>query len=366
MLQSDPAYTAGRQKVEPAKRSAFGHISNMLRPRSPLKKNQNKQTQNTNQSTNTQSTNTQSIKTQSTKTHSTNTQSTNTQNTNTQSTNTQNTKTQKKVEFDLQTAETHSSYVESLAVPSISEKIIECFCSTIQEITETQTNVGVLVYNDSKHQVWVPRASLTSARMLSLAELLSLPEPPMKERLKLAVRLASSVLQFHTSGWLRERWGKQDIYFIQRDSSQSQTPSLDTPVVRRSFTQEPSPPETTIKNIFGRCDLNLFSLGIVLIELWFWKSVESFQAEKPLAGDSDTIRYMTVREKIEEIQEKAGDQLGGSVRRCICGIDHPETRLEDIEYKKEAYLRVLQPLEKHLEFYCSKSLSEVFQKQSVC
>ena len=193
-LQSDPACTASGQKVEPVKRT---NILNMLQPQSPLKKTQNKQTQNTN--------------------------------------------TQKKVGFDLQTAETHSSYVESLAVSSISEKIIECFCSTIQEITETQTSVGVLVYNDSKHQVWVPRAPLTSARMLSLAELLSLPEPPMEERLKLAVRLASSVLQFHTSGWLRERWGKQDIYFIQRDSSQSQTPSLDTPVVPQSFTQEPSP-----------------------------------------------------------------------------------------------------------------------------
>ena len=32
-----------------------------------------------------------------------------------------------------------------------------------KKITETQTSVGVLVYNDSKHQLWVPRAPLTSA-----------------------------------------------------------------------------------------------------------------------------------------------------------------------------------------------------------
>ena len=368
MLQSDPAYTAGRQKVEPAKRtkpSAFGHISNMLRPRSPLKKNQNKQTQNTN----TQNRNTQSTNTQSTNTQSTNTQSTNTQSTNTQNTNTQGTKSQRKVGF---AAETHSSYIESLAVPSISEKIIECFCSTIQEITGTQASVGVLVYNDSKHQVWAPRAPLTSARILSLAELLSLPEPPMEERLKLAVRLASSVLQFHTSGWLQERWGKQDIYFIQRDSSQSQTPdldtppSLDTPVVRQSFTQEPSPPKTTIETLLVRCNLSLFSLGIVLIELWFWKSVESFQADKPEADDLDITRYMTAMGLIKTIQEKAGAQFGGSVWRCICGIDHQETRLEDNEYKNEAYLKVLQPLVKHLEFHCDKPLSRILQKQSVC
>ena len=297
----------------------------------------------------------------------TNTPNTNTQSTNTQNTETQSTKTQRKVGFDLQTAETHAPYVESLAAPSISEKIIECFCSSIQEITETQTSVGVLVYNGSKHQVWVPRASLTRARMLSLAELLSLPEPPpMVERLKLAVRLASSVLQFHTSGWLRERWGKQDIYFIQRDSPQSQTPSLDTPVVPQSFTQEPSPPETTIKPHLVDGNLSLFSLGIVLIELWFWKSVESFQADKPEVDDLDITRYMTAMGLIKTIQEKAGAQFGGSVWHCICGIDHQETRLEDNGFKNEAYLKVLQPLVKHLEFSCDKPLSRIFQKQGVC
>ena len=278
----------------------------------------------------------------------------------------------RKLEFENLEDPEPNEFVEYGAASSISEKIIECFCSSIQEITETQTSVGVLVYNDSKHQVWAPRAPLTSARMLSLAELLSLPEPPMEERLKLAVRLASSVLQFHTSGWLQERWGKEDIYFIQRDSSQSQTPgldtppSLDTPVVRQSFTGEPSPPETTIKTFSLHCNPSLFSLGIVLIELWFWKSVESFQADKPGADDLDTTRCMTAMGLIKTIQERGGGQFGGSVWRCICGIDHPETRLEDQEFRNEAYCKVLRPLEKHLELFCDKPLSRIFQKQSVC
>ena len=268
-------------------------------------------------------------------------------------------KTEKKVGFSLPVAETRSSHAQSSPVLTVPEEIIECFCSAIRGITEKQKCVGVLVSNDIKHQVWVPRAPLTSARIVSLAELLSLPEPPMIERLKLAVRLASSVLQFHTSGWLQERWDKKDIYLVQRGSSQS---CLETPVVLHSFTPELSPPNTPTKPSIFPCNLSLFSLGIVLIELWFWKSVESFQAGE-VQADPDTARYMTAFQLITTMNENAGMQYGSSVRRCICGLDHPENRLEDNGFKSEVYLKVLQPLEKHLEFFCDKPLGGVFEKQ---
>ena len=278
-------------------------------------------------------------------------------------------KKEQKVGFCLPAAETHSTTVESLPVPSAPQRIIECLCSTIRNTTEMCACVGVLVGNNSKHQVWAPRAPLaTPARVVSLAELLSLPEPPKRERLKLGVKLASSVLQFHRTEWLQERWGKQDIYLVQGDICQSSSPSLKTPVVRQAFTPDPPVSEVSIESHVIRCNLSLFSLGIVLIELWFWKSVESFQPDGMQAScgapwvTSDTARFLTAQRLIDKLYEDAGDNYGDIVRRCILGLDHKETRLENDGFKNEVYLKVLQPLAQYLGQFCDEPYEEIFER----
>ena len=267
-------------------------------------------------------------------------------------------------------AVTISSCVETTVVPSAPERIIECLCSAIRNIAEMCTCVGVLVSNDSKHLVWDPGATLAklaSARVVSLADLLSLPEPPRRERLKLGVRLASSVLQLHRTEWLQERWGKQDICLIQEGSSKSSSPSLETPVVCRTFTSEHSVLEASIESRIICCNLSLFSLGIVLIELWFWRSEESFQVDKPqhycCLEDLDTARFIRARRMIDKMYGDAGENYGNIVRRCIIGLDHKETRLDNDEFKNEVYLKIQQPLEKHLELFCDESLGEIFMKR---
>ena len=220
------------------------------------------------------------------------------------------------------------------------------------------TCIGILLSNNIKHPVWVPGAPLTSATVVPLADLLSLPPPPMRERLKLAVKLASSVLQFHTSGWLQERWDKKDIFLVQQDSSQ---PSLDTPVIHHNFTLEPSPEAPTEPSIFFY-NLSLFSLGVVLIELWFWEHVESFQANIPQLQDPDTAIFTTALRLVDTLNEAAGAKYSGSVRRCIRGLDHAEPRLENKEFKNKVYFKVLQPLEDHLKEFCNKSLEEIFEE----
>ena len=212
----------------------------------------------------------------------------------------------------------------------------------------------------------VPLAMLASARAVSLAELLSRPEPPRKERLKLGVRLASSVLQFHRTEWLKERWGKQDIYLIQGDSSQSRSLSLETPVVSQDFSSESSVSEGSIESHIVHCNPSLFSLGIVLVELWFWRSVESFQADIPQSSgpvaNSDTTRFNIACMLIDKVYGDAGVNYGDIFRRCIKGLDHKEIQLEDEGFKNEVYLKILQPLETHLEVFCNEPLERIFEK----
>ena len=273
-------------------------------------------------------------------------------------------------------AENQSSDTKSSQVPSASARIIECFCSTIRNCQEMGTCVGILVSNNIKHQVWVPKLPQTlqtPARVVSLAELLSQPKPPRRAHLKVGVRLASSVLQFHTTEWFQERWGKQDIYFIQWNSPQSRSPSLETPVVRQVFTPKPPVSEASIESSIIRCNLSLFSLGIVLIELWFWKSVESFQSDRSPAYEpqaqcgpgetSDRAMYLTAQGLIDILYEDAGRVYGDIVRRCITGLDYKETQLENDAFKKEVYLKIVQPLENHLEIFFNEPLEKIFEKR---
>lgn len=245
-----------------------------------------------------------------------------------------------------------SSSTESPPAP---RTIIGCFCSAIRSITGICSCIGILLSNNYKHPVWVPRAPPTSVRAVSLAELLAQSEPPQVERLKLAVRIATSVLQLHTSDWLQERWGAKDIYLVQLDSSQS---SLGTPVIQHDFTSEPS---VTKSSIFC-CNLSLFSLGVILIELWFWKSLELLQAGGCQERDPDMARYATAAGLIDTVIDRAGAKYGNSVRRCIRGLDHAEPRLENQEFKNKVYLKVLQPLENHLQDFCDKSLEKIFEE----
>ena len=352
-------------------------------------------------------------------------------------------------------AQPESGYAEVVRPPPVtiqpapiaSKREIACFCSAIQNTTEIGPYIGILASNNSKHRVWVPREPvLTSAKLVSLAELLSHAKPLKRERLKLSVRLASSVLQFHPMGWLQPRWSKQDILLIQAGSFQVR-PSLETPVIRQAFPSEPSAaeapetsaveapepsiveapetsavevpenstveapepsiaeaseisavealatsyveaptvvgpqpqaverpesaavdtptPETAVVN----CNLSLFSLGIVLMELWFWRDignsqVNRLQTNKPNSchlEELDIERYIEARRRIPELNHKAGRAYGDCVKRCLDGLNHVEN---PEEFMREAHQKVLRPLQENLEHFYNQKLEEIFKQSA--
>ena len=364
---------------------------------------------------------------------------------------------------------TLSPYGDS--VPSSPEKIISCLCSDIRDVTERCTCVGILISEKCKHKVRVS-GPVSSDKTVSLAELLSQKKPSQRERLKLGVRLASSVLKLQSTGWLQPRWGKQDIFLIQGDSSQS-SHSLETPVIRLAFprgtsvaessvtsvvessvtsvvevpetsvAEAPKPPaaevpetsvaeapeisvaeapvtsvietpvasaevpeppaaevpETSVveapetpaveasellaseplaaeepesptvdalETAIVNCNLSLLSLGIILMELWFWQDigtpqVNELQANKPQLcchlEQLDIERSMKAKRKIPELRSKAGRGYSDCVKRCLDGLDYTENPKE---FMREAHQKVLRPLEKNLKHFCDQELEQIF------
>jgi hypothetical protein len=235
------------------------------------------------------------------------------------------------------------------------------------------TNLGIL----SSGNIWRLRATTASycrepsADAVSLDTLLSQGILQRPDRLRIGVQLASSLLQLHATGWLRESWGKGDIYFPQV-TGKAQTingkvtsilqPVLNKPFVRRSFARpgaivQPQIPENaTKKSPFSHTNKSLFSLGIILIELWLGQRLQDLPefASAP-NGDheygTDDTECDVANQLIPRIEDEAGAMYGGAVRRCIRGLDYTATSLEDPGFKNEVHFKVVAELERSWRAY---------------
>lgn len=114
-------------------------------------------------------------------------------------------------------------------------------------------------------------------------------------------------------------------------------------MVQRAFFSEPS-------GIFQRKlrrNRTLFSLGVVLIELWYWKCLKDYELKpKPRdAFDSGWTDLERADAIIDDLYEDALPKYCDVVRRCISGLDHREISLAKDDFKEEVHLKVFCPLE---------------------
>lgn len=238
--------------------------------------------------------------------------------------------------------------------------IIQNFCFTIQKAKCAHSCLGVLIDEmNKKHYVWLPSGQSLlshSATTVTLETLLSRQRPSRKERLALGVKLASSVVQLHGTGWLSEGWCNRDIVFL-CDSADSTKALIEAPLVRRRLGSAltSNSVERSGSQVV-RCNRTLLSLGIVLLELWFWEKLEDIH--RSCYGDgvptstTDTGAYVIADELITHLYNDALENYGDAVRRCIRGLDHRETDLEKDDYKREVCEKIIGPLEENLAHFC--------------
>jgi len=271
---------------------------------------------------------------------------------------------------------------QALLSPATTQlQIIKNLCSTIKDLEVNSSYYYLGILNDDKlqrkHRVWLPRVNTTTptpqptGETTSLQSLLSNSSqspPSRKDRLQLGVKLASSVMQLHDTAWLDESWGKDDIIFplailesVDRDDTPK--PLLNKPLVRQIFKSIVNASTTAKYVSVVHCNKSLFSLGIILIELLFWKTIEDMQSPEESSSKNladSTADYLTAIRLIDSIYDDAGTSYGDAVRRCIKGLDLRETNLESDDFKNEVYSKVLYPLEENLKTFCNwKELPEI-------
>ena len=158
------------------------------------------------------------------------------------------------------------------------------------------------------------------------------------DRLRLAKILATAVLQYHSTPWLRLSWRSEDVYFFGNEPASSQDlPSIISPhlnvKVKGPCEQLPRastfPPHTLARNPL------LFSLGVVLLEIAHTSTIDNLQ--RPIDLDSGRGNEYTEFFAARRLAKSAKTDMGPTYHKVVekvvecdfgCGVDLNDPRLQ--------------------------------------
>ena len=248
-------------------------------------------------------------------------------------------------------------------------------CTMLSTSNESQGALGFLRDDqEGLHVVELAANSLLGYlkrhRIISLEDVLTwrtntsdesekgMPTLSRRTRLTIAVTLANSLLQLHTSPWLGGVWGKSDIHFFEGEDG---TVHTQYPFLVRDFasrialgTRGSSDSQVTLDRTTSRsCNSSLLSLGILILELWFNQTIESRPFRRNFLGPNGKANeytdFNTAQKWQEQALEEAGMDFHNATRRCIyCAFGAVSQDLEDEELRRAVYSEVVQPLQRIL------------------
>lgn len=177
-----------------------------------------------------------------------------------------------------------------------------------------------------------------------------------KEKLRLANTLAIAMLEFHSTPWLRETWGSDDVLFYSFNGTKEDgllgIPFLKAPLVEDPRNDDLYPgccdkrePRKGVRNSY------IYSLGIVLLELGFGAPLRSLRRDLDEEGGqidkttddrtADRLKYL--------VSKQLGARYGKVVRKCLdCDFDSGY-ELDNIELRNAVFDQVVKELDRCLK-----------------
>jgi hypothetical protein len=176
-------------------------------------------------------------------------------------------------------------------------------------------------------------------------------------RYRCAITIASGVIQLSNTPWLSGDWTKEDIVLIHRLA----TPSYEDVFVTSDLSNTRKDPPATHSSM-DRIIRNksLYTLGIILIELCYGKTIQQLHIEEDGAIETNhgmmnaMTTWSTVERLNEELYSEAGEKYAEVVRRCIrCDFDHRSPDLKDDTFIRAVYDKVVRPLQQNFDYMYS-------------
>ena len=189
-------------------------------------------------------------------------------------------------------------------------------CAAVHDATDPGQCIGSLSDDENEYAVYPSPEAIFAPEAQTLADLLR-PDARFKlsrvRRYGVALTVALSHLRLHSTPWLKEQWTCDDVRFTAATDDVSTSPH-EKAYICTSFVNTTSATRT----VRPKKDRSFSTLGIVLLELCFWKRLE----EHPLwlnpvfaAGKADPMIRQTVAcEWLADVQGEAGKDYATAVR----------------------------------------------------
>ncbi|KAJ4022609.1 hypothetical protein NW752_000185 [Fusarium irregulare] len=164
----------------------------------------------------------------------------------------------------------------------------------------------------------------------------------LAEKVRLALAIASSVLQLSKTPWLPEALTRKNIHFFRRDDFLS----YKQPFLLRNFQADSIQPPSTSQRCFYLDNPTLFALGILLLEIILGQSFEQLRSSFRQLNITDPhgiIHDSIAAHKLLERVALINPAYQAVIQRCI---DCTETRgLDEDDFRQEVYNDVVMELE---------------------
>lgn len=214
--------------------------------------------------------------------------------------------------------------------------------------TQVDVCVGTLENTEKcKHRVYAPPSIVRSGsrQTTTLRQLIfkisqqgSTDGLPLYERLRLAKTLATAVLQYHATHWLKEEWRSEDIYFFGINEKNDLQPSLTAPHVNVKFKSSDEARSQSSENLYS--NPLLFSLGVVLLEIAYSSTLDGLQQPSDLQNSQESrfVEFFTA----QRLANSLGREMGGSYRKIVkkllrcdfgCGEDLNDPQLQALFHR---------------------------------
>ncbi|KAL8869005.1 MAG: hypothetical protein Q9174_004595 [Haloplaca sp. 1 TL-2023] len=244
----------------------------------------------------------------------------------------------------------------ALGAESNRKYIKKGFCDVFCTSNQQEGDIGVLIdemNHRQAHKVYrakTIRGLQTSSR--SLEDLLRSAKHSgdeslsRKERLGIAVILASSVLQLDGTSWLKSGWSSNDIYFHHKDGQDTQfaQPYL---AWQKCCDANRSCRTKSLSGVANHMIRNevLLALGLTLVELCFGKTLDDMRKPEDIGTDKMAIRLATATRLYYRVNDEMGIPYGDVVRRCLYQTFDVRVLSLDIEEVQQKVLEeVVTPL----------------------
>ena len=238
-------------------------------------------------------------------------------------------------------------------------ELIADMCSTLCARNEPKKIIGFLVdEEDNKHKHYLYRAHTTigpETRSKSLCDLLARSERgpqgallSRNDRLRIAVTLASSVLQLDGTSWLQPKWSSKDIFFHEKNN-QADNPSYLYPYMSWKRCMSADNVSVSLDSLFCRNyairSEVLFALGLTPIELCFGNTIAEMY--DPEDGDPNEVDIeMRIAHRLcNSVYSEMGTSYGDVVRRCLYQpFDVRDMSLDNEELQQRVFDDIITPL----------------------